>query len=555
MAKLSYGYKPGPNGTIIKYEIDENGNPTGKEEIVNNNNAGTAKPVQPAPTPQGSAIVSDVVITNPGRTTLKPGDAGYKAPDPNAIKAASTATPEQKAQYQAGKQAQQSIQSKIPGMQAQQDYNDASAAYINQFKQGINTAKDFIKEGDLGRVEDKRAQEVNDLLAKLAAQAEGMNSAEMLAAQELANANINAELQGKLGQMAAIQGAQGLVGGVAASQQMGLLNQAIKDKILAEKQMMLENIALKNQGLAQYGNALYEAQGKDIDTQKYNIGQQNAEKFGQLSLGSNISAGITGMQQAKDNKALAEKQNKLLQDYLNKIGLNGKAGGATTADGIPIEQGAKDKFGDPVKSVEKNGKSYTLYDVENSQGHEKYYDDKFYDEDGNLYVDLKSYNKDAPIESKPYNPDTDTFGGGSAPPPKKSAEQVKQETEAAVKETLEKLKSQPANEEKKEDNGKVICTAVCEAGGIKSSQLLISRMYAKRFWPLSLHKGYLVWGRPIANLVRRSTFLRKMITPMVRLVIAEEAFKLGLPDSKSSLIGKLLLNSVEMISKTINKLR
>jgi hypothetical protein len=184
----------------------------------------------------------------------------------------------------------------------------------NDLDAGMNFAKTHIADGSLGRLSDARQGEVNELLAKQKAGLDGMTPAEMLAAREQGNAEINRSLSGNLRQLGGIAAANGVRGGAAAGLKLGAINQATSAQGDLQRRLVLDNIAQKNVAMDRYGRTLGNQQGVELGVGKYNIDQGNREKLGQLGaafqyggLIDSTRAGDTATELANKNISLSEK--------------------------------------------------------------------------------------------------------------------------------------------------------------------------------------------------------------------------------------------------------
>lgn len=95
-----------------------------------------------------------------------------------------------------------------------------------------------------------------DVLGRRADLSQGLNAREMDAARTQGRNEVNANTQGQLRQLQAIQGAQGLKGGLAASQQARVLGEGGRRVQDMERDLVLANIQARRQGIQDYSGEL-----------------------------------------------------------------------------------------------------------------------------------------------------------------------------------------------------------------------------------------------------------------------------------------------------------
>lgn len=176
---------------------------------------------------------------------------------------------------------------------------------------GKELAQEFIPDGSLGRL-DTNVPGQQDYLNQLKAGLGGYTADEYQAQREQANQGTNSNLATSLGQLAKSQ-AQGKVYGAAASaQQANTIQNAQNTKDNNEQALMVSNINNKQNLLSQYGTALNSANAMNEDIAKTNLGQQDAEKSGQISAYTGAAGtSLTAAQTAAAQKIQQEAVNKL----------------------------------------------------------------------------------------------------------------------------------------------------------------------------------------------------------------------------------------------------
>lgn len=162
---------------------------------------------------------------------------------------------------------------------ANQDSLQRQATWAKQQRQqdmaeGLAAGQKMFSSGSLGRIDANSSQDVADIIAQRRQQMNGFTPQEMNAYREEGVNNINQGLQTNLRQLRSVQGSNGIRGGMAAGQQAQLLRGAQQAQAQNERDLFLKNIDAKRTGLDKMEQST-------MDREKFNIGQQNKEKFGQ----------------------------------------------------------------------------------------------------------------------------------------------------------------------------------------------------------------------------------------------------------------------------------
>lgn len=183
--------------------------------------------------------------------------------------------------YKEKQEAEKKEAERLADLQRQKDLMDqATAARDADLAKGKTRGLELFGNESLGRLN----------LTDRTAQAKGLSDEEMNAFRTKTLTNSNQQLSGNLRALQAAQALAGVRGGLASAQKAKILSDSQKANVGAENDLFIKNIDYKRSGLS----ALE-------DAQKYNIGQANKEKFGQL--GTELGYGSLG---AGDRSAIAQ---------------------------------------------------------------------------------------------------------------------------------------------------------------------------------------------------------------------------------------------------------
>lgn len=247
-------------------------------------------------------------------------------------------------------------QPKVPITQTT-DYKSNLAAAAAQRKAGMDEGRkmgeEFFAKGSLGRVDEKRAQEIKDLIAARGSQAkvagqrstgmqdivarrqqalQGFSPAELQAMKEQQQGALNAQNQLAQRQMRAQQASSGIRGGAAMAAQSALQQNAQREMARGARELALQNIGQKEKALGSYESTLGGqeqsefqrqqmaqkaleditggARADELKRQTFNIGQGTQEKMGKL-------ASILGMAGLSSQEAAAAAQQALGSQQLD----------------------------------------------------------------------------------------------------------------------------------------------------------------------------------------------------------------------------------------------
>lgn len=173
----------------------------------------------------------------------------------------------------------------------------------------LQTGRDFIKDFSLGRMaqDEGRAAENLQLKQLLEGRLGGLSAGEGAAMREQALGGIGQQRQTDVRALRGMQGAQGVRGPAAVSQQQDIFNQAADRRSDLEQQLLLRNVAMKQQAAQDFGRELARQQTQGLGIEQFNIGQANQEQsirqafpFLFANLGAQEQAAATGSVVGRD---------------------------------------------------------------------------------------------------------------------------------------------------------------------------------------------------------------------------------------------------------------
>ncbi len=174
---------------------------------------------------------------------------------------------------------------------AGQQYTNSSGAFAN---------------GAMGRVNATTDAATADALAKSQALEGGLTAPQMQAQKELNDQAIGGQLNSNLMALRGIQGAQGLRGGSAAAQQIGLLNTAGAQQQTAARQEQLDQLAAQQSGVQNFLSNNQNNNAFNTANTQYNNQQANAEAAGRLSTPLTYAGLLQGARTGADANTLAQ---------------------------------------------------------------------------------------------------------------------------------------------------------------------------------------------------------------------------------------------------------
>ena len=150
---------------------------------------------------------------------------------------------------------------------------------------GQETIGKEFAEGKLGRLDAGRSTEMTDIIAKKKAGLGGITAEENQALRDRGVQGIQRGTQTALRQLRGFQGASGVRGGGAVTQQAGILKSGIQSQANVERDLLLKNIDAKRTALSDYEASVTGAEATEQERSLFNINQVNRETFGRLSSG------------------------------------------------------------------------------------------------------------------------------------------------------------------------------------------------------------------------------------------------------------------------------
>lgn len=170
------------------------------------------------------------------------------------------------------------------------DLSDDSKSVLADIKAGkLLLGKDF-EEGSLGRAQEARSGNIDAVIAARKAALGGLTAEENQALRERGKQGIKRGVQTSLRQLRGIQGASGVRGASAASQQANILMAGQAAGANVERDLFLKNIEAKRAALGDFETSVRSAESEEVERQRANIDLGSREKFGRLAAGLGFSA-------------------------------------------------------------------------------------------------------------------------------------------------------------------------------------------------------------------------------------------------------------------------
>jgi hypothetical protein len=180
----------------------------------------------------------------------------------------------------------------VPAAGAQSPADAAAAKAIQGvFGQGTASAATaltdrFFDPNNVGKVavtpQDQRYQA--DVINRLQAGLGGYTSPEYQAQREAMQRGVESNTQTSLQQLAKAQARGKVYGAAGAAQQANVLESAQRQKDINEQNLMIQNIDEQQKRLGAYAGQTDLARKENMDIQKTNIGEADANRAGQVSM-------------------------------------------------------------------------------------------------------------------------------------------------------------------------------------------------------------------------------------------------------------------------------
>lgn len=148
---------------------------------------------------------------------------------------------------------------------------------------GRARGQELFGEGKLGRVNEARSADIQDVISRRKAMLEGYTPDEKAAMRD---ENIRSMQRQTEGQMRALRGAQaasGVRGATASAQNVQLAKGQQEQSRQMERDLFLKNADAKRAALGAFEQSATGAEANELQRQQYNIGQKNAETQAQLA--------------------------------------------------------------------------------------------------------------------------------------------------------------------------------------------------------------------------------------------------------------------------------
>lgn len=189
----------------------------------------------------------------------------------------------------AAQQIRQKIaEQKARGASAETDRRAAQLKGYEQAREadmakGRARGEEIFKEGALGRVNEGRSADIQDVIARRKANLAGFTPEEQAAYREKNLSAVNQAAQGQLRAMRGSQAASGVRGATASAQRKALAKDFGAQAAQNERDLYLSNINQRREALGQFEKSATGAEANELEKQKYNIAQKNAELQGKLA--------------------------------------------------------------------------------------------------------------------------------------------------------------------------------------------------------------------------------------------------------------------------------
>jgi hypothetical protein len=159
-----------------------------------------------------------------------------------------------------------------------------------------------MQQKQIAGMTDPRSKEANDLLAMQKQRLQGMTPEEQRAAFEQGQVGINRQMSSSLRHLGGLAAANGVRGGAAAGLQMGAVNAATAAQGDLQRKLVLDNLAQKNLAYDQYGNQLNNQQRITLDSRGQKM--QATDQYGR-TLGNQQATELGIQQYNKDQQGRA----------------------------------------------------------------------------------------------------------------------------------------------------------------------------------------------------------------------------------------------------------
>lgn len=147
---------------------------------------------------------------------------------------------------------------------------------------GRARGEELYKEGSLGRLEEARAKEIADIIARRQSESQGFSPEEMEAKRSMAVGDIQNNQAAALRALRGVQGAAGVIGPAAAAQQANLIGQSQAARTGVERDLFLKGVEARRTGLDSLEKSIGGARAEELAKQQFNLEQIAREKMGRI---------------------------------------------------------------------------------------------------------------------------------------------------------------------------------------------------------------------------------------------------------------------------------
>ena len=161
----------------------------------------------------------------------------------------------------------------------------AATQTMANIERGREVAQQFIQEGSLGRLEDSiktgrlkegqfqegKSEDIADIIARRREALSGLSGEEQRARRDIALQEIGRSEQLQQRQAQSIQAQQGVRGGVAAAQQLQILQEGLMARSQFERDLFLENERVKREALDSFERSVSASEATEMERKAANI--------------------------------------------------------------------------------------------------------------------------------------------------------------------------------------------------------------------------------------------------------------------------------------------
>lgn len=173
-------------------------------------------------------------------------------------------------------------------------------------QRGRDLGEELFGSGRLSRINAGRGGDITDIINRRRAGLEGLSSAENAALKDQAVQGLGEQTQTGLRSLRAAQG--GVSASRAAAQQAGFLKSQDQARAGLERDLLIKNYDIKQQALGSFEDSVRKAEAEELEKQKFNIGQEQSEKYGKLASELGFGQLASGERSALTQESIARAQ-------------------------------------------------------------------------------------------------------------------------------------------------------------------------------------------------------------------------------------------------------